>query len=66
MSAPTTQSAVLITGCSSGIGLCTAKGLAARGFQVIASARKPEDVDRLREQHHLAAVRLDLAELSIY
>lgn len=39
--------AVLITGCSSGIGLQCALGLAARGYRVFASARRPEDVERL-------------------
>lgn len=51
---------VLITGCSSGIGLCVARGLHAEGFQVVASARKSEDVLRLREEEALQAVRLDL------
>jgi NADP-dependent 3-hydroxy acid dehydrogenase YdfG len=35
---------ILITGCSSGIGYSTAKFLQQRGFRVIASARKTEDV----------------------
>lgn len=52
--------AVLITGCSSGIGLCVARGLRDQGFQVIASARKPEDVQRLQEKDALQAVQLDL------
>lgn len=51
---------VLVTGCSTGIGLCTVRGLSAAGYPVVASARKPEDVQRLREQEGLAAVRLDL------
>ncbi len=52
---------VLITGCSSGIGLCLAKGLAARGYRVFATARKEEDVATLLT-HGLEALRLDLAD----
>lgn len=52
--------AILITGCSSGIGLCTALGLKARGYQVFASARKAADVALLQSKG-LEAVRLDLA-----
>jgi len=51
---------ILITGCSSGIGYSTAKILSARGYRVFASARKPEDVDRLKSEG-LNAVELDLA-----
>ncbi|MEM7489922.1 MAG: SDR family oxidoreductase [Pseudomonadota bacterium] len=42
--------AVLITGCSTGIGHHAAHGLAARGWQVFAACRRPEDCDRLRDE----------------
>lgn len=41
------QKSVLITGCSSGIGLESALELKRRGFWVLAACRKPEDVDRM-------------------
>lgn len=53
------ECAILITGCSSGIGHACALGLARRGYRVVASARQPADVARLRSEG-LAAVRLDL------
>ncbi len=52
---------VLVTGCSSGIGLAAAKALGAHGFTVIASARKAGDVALLQQQG-LLAVQLDLAD----
>ena len=55
--------AILITGCSTGIGYVTAVELKKRGHKVIASARKQEDVDRLKEEGFLA-VQLDLADSS--
>jgi len=39
---------VLITGCSSGIGLCLAHGLRSEGYRVFASARNNNDVDKLK------------------
>lgn len=39
--------AVLITGCSTGIGRASALDLAARGFQVFAGVRKESDGKRL-------------------
>ena len=51
--------AILITGCSSGIGHTVAHGLKARGWRVFASARANADVSRLREEG-LESLRLDL------
>lgn len=50
---------ILITGCSSGIGACAARGLKARGWRVFATARKAEDVARLRDEG-FESLRLDL------
>ncbi len=52
---------ILITGCSSGIGYTTALTLKQRGHNVIATARKPEDVSRLQQQG-FTAIQLDLAD----
>ena len=51
---------VLITGCSTGIGYCVAMGLQSRGYQVFATARKPDDVQNLKRQGLLNAMQLDL------
>lgn len=52
---------ILITGCSSGIGLCCAQGLRERGYRVFATARKPEDVALLKAGG-FESLRLDLAD----
>ncbi len=53
------QKAVLITGCSSGIGLIAAQDLRNRGYRVLAACRKPEDVENMR-QLGLEGIELDL------
>ena len=50
--------AILVTGCSSGIGLDAARTLAARGWRVFAACRKAEDVARLAGEG-LESLRLD-------
>lgn len=52
---------ILITGCSSGIGLCAARELRQRGYWVFATARKEADVNNLRAEG-FDAFRLDLAD----
>lgn len=44
------QKTVLITGCSSGIGLCLARGLRERGYRVFATARQAADVEALTKE----------------
>jgi NAD(P)-dependent dehydrogenase (short-subunit alcohol dehydrogenase family) len=53
---------VLITGCSSGIGLCAAETLRARGWRVFATARKPADIARLKDEVGVESLYLDYAE----
>jgi NAD(P)-dependent dehydrogenase (short-subunit alcohol dehydrogenase family) len=57
-----TQRSVLITGCSSGIGLASARVMKDRGWRVFATARKPEDIARLKNENGLEALFLDYAE----
>jgi NAD(P)-dependent dehydrogenase (short-subunit alcohol dehydrogenase family) len=52
---------VLITGCSSGIGLTVARGLDAKGYRVFATARAEADVERLASEG-LEALQLDLED----
>ncbi|WP_135448016.1 SDR family oxidoreductase [Tabrizicola caldifontis] len=52
---------ILITGCSSGIGLDAARSLHARGWRVFATCRQQADCDRLRGEG-LESFRLDYAD----
>lgn len=56
-----TRKTILITGCSSGIGYDTAHYLHDHGYRVFASARKEEDVKRLKEEG-LDAYLLDVTK----
>lgn len=55
------QRSILITGCSSGIGLDAARTLHARGWRVLATCRHQADCDRLTSEG-LESFRLDLAD----
>lgn len=57
----TMKKTILITGCSSGIGYCTAKALQKRGYHVFATARRQESVDALLHEG-LECFRLDLMD----
>jgi len=60
------KKSILITGCSSGIGLCVAQALQERGYLVFATARKKEDVIKLKDLG-LESLLLDLTDpLSIH
>jgi NAD(P)-dependent dehydrogenase (short-subunit alcohol dehydrogenase family) len=56
-----TGKSVLITGCSSGIGLSVAEGLRGKGYRVFATARKASDVARLTAAG-FESLQLDLAD----
>lgn len=52
---------ILITGCSTGIGSCCARGMKARGWRVFATARKDADIARLKDEG-LESLYLDYTE----
>jgi NAD(P)-dependent dehydrogenase (short-subunit alcohol dehydrogenase family) len=54
--------AILITGCSSGIGLASARTMKARGWRVLATARKPDDLARLEREEGVEALALEQSD----
>ena len=57
------QPTILITGCSSGIGLCTALGLIVRGWRVFATVRREEDAVALAGAEVLFLEQTDSASV---
>lgn len=53
---------ILITGCSSGIGLDAARTLKRKGWRVLATARHRDDLHRLQTVEGLEALQLELAD----
>ena len=62
MQKPAMQKSIVITGCSSGIGLDAARTLKARGWRVFATARSPQDMTRLSQADSLEVLHLELAD----
>ncbi|MFM9939017.1 MAG: SDR family NAD(P)-dependent oxidoreductase [Hyphomicrobiaceae bacterium] len=58
----TGQRTILITGCSTGIGLAAARTLKGRGWRVLATARKPADLERLAGAEKLETIPLELSD----
>jgi len=59
-----TNKTILITGCSTGIGLCVANGLKQKGYRVFATARQNKDVELLKLNGFDEALKLDLDDSS--
>ena len=56
------ERSVLITGCSSGIVLASVREMKWRGWRVFATARKPEDITRLKQKEENESLYLDYSE----
>ena len=57
-----TEKTILVTGCSSGIGWAAARMMKERGWRVLATARRPEDLVRLKAELGVEALHLELAD----
>jgi NAD(P)-dependent dehydrogenase (short-subunit alcohol dehydrogenase family) len=62
MNKPVGERTILITGCSSGIGLASAREMKRRGWCVFATARKEEDIAKLKREEGVDSLYLDYAE----
>lgn len=58
----TGRRSVLITGCSTGIGLVSARMMKSRGWRVFATARSQADLARLERDEGVEALHLDLED----
>jgi NAD(P)-dependent dehydrogenase (short-subunit alcohol dehydrogenase family) len=58
------QRTILITGCSSGIGLASARMMKARGWRVLTTARKPDDLAMLERDVGVEALPMELSDLN--
>jgi NAD(P)-dependent dehydrogenase (short-subunit alcohol dehydrogenase family) len=56
------ERSILITGCSSGIGLASAREMKSRGWRVFATARKKQDIARLKDDEGVESLYLDYTE----
>lgn len=56
------QKSILITGCSTGIGLCAAQTLQDRGWLVIASCRQFKDINTLESLGLKHVIQMDLSD----
>ena len=56
------RKSILITGCSSGIGLDAAKTLHAEGWRVFAACRQQKDCDAMRTTHGLETCLIDYSK----
>jgi NAD(P)-dependent dehydrogenase (short-subunit alcohol dehydrogenase family) len=56
---PVTGNSILITGCSSGIGLCVARNMHDLGWNVVAACRKKKDSTLIQENYGINSVVID-------